>query len=124
MTTCAKVFCSSNESIAVKFLICDDLRSGPAYITFYAKDFKSKSTDRGFPVILVLYHTLNAFLSISQEEIQDQTMNLLYDYWYSWRYEFNTNKSWMLFFCESHPDNERNARDRVFRLGNERVKEK
>ena len=54
----------------------------------------------------------------------DRVMELVYRYGNKWRFEFNTKKSAIMFFGENKRDNERNSENRVFMMGEGRVKER
>ena len=53
----------------------------------------------------------------------DRSMEIVYRHGCTWRYEFNAKKSGVLVYGKGPQENERNAKDRVFRLGQARVRE-
>ena len=54
----------------------------------------------------------------------DRSMEIVYRHGCTWRYEFNAKKSGVLVYGEGPRENERNSRERVFRLGQARVRER
>ena len=54
----------------------------------------------------------------------DRVHDLVYEYGNRWRFQFNAGKSAVLVFGESKNDHDRFIKDRVFKLGSQRVKEK
>ena len=54
----------------------------------------------------------------------DKALKVVNDYGNKWRFKFNARKSAIMVYGESKKDNLRNSEDRIFKLGEERVKEK
>ena len=54
----------------------------------------------------------------------DNAMDLVHSHGCTWRYELNAKKSGVLVYGESPKDHERNCKDRVFKLGSNKVKER
>ena len=54
----------------------------------------------------------------------DQAMDIVHSHGCAWRYDFNTKKSGVLVYGEKQQDHTRNSKDRIFKLGTDRVKER
>ena len=54
----------------------------------------------------------------------DKVMKIVYDHSNRWRYQLNAKKCAVLVYGESKKENARNSKERVYRLGTEKVEEK
>ena len=54
----------------------------------------------------------------------DRVMEIVHDHRRTWRYDFNARKSGVLVFGETQREHSENSRNRLFRLGHEKVGEK
>ena len=54
----------------------------------------------------------------------DRVHEIVHEYGNRWRFQFNASKSAVLVFGESNKDHDRLSKDRIFKLGGARVKEK
>ena len=54
----------------------------------------------------------------------DRVNSLVYKFSRKWRFTFNAKKSAVLTFGETHAENEKNSKYRVFRLGSEKIPER
>ena len=54
----------------------------------------------------------------------DRVHDMVHEYGNKWRFQFNASKSAVLVFGENAKDHDRLSKDRIFKLGRDRVKEK
>ena len=54
----------------------------------------------------------------------DKALEIVYEFSRKWRFDFNADKSAIMVYGEKPKDNVKNALDRVFKLGNGRIKER
>ena len=54
----------------------------------------------------------------------DRVMEIMYAHWRTWRYDFNARKSGVLVFGETSKEHTENTKNRTFRLGQEKVRER